>query len=136
MSRKPDPKRRSAGPLPSLLAESLTVEGNLSSTGDLQIDGTVKGDISCRSLTLGEDGTVIGAIKADTVHVRGRIDGRINAATVELAATAVVTGDILHDTIGVESGARIDGHLKPRPAAEAKAPAADGAKPSLVVTNA
>jgi len=73
--RKPDPKRRNQASPPSLLAESLTIEGNLTSDGDLQIDGTVKGDISCRSLTLGEDGTVIGQITAETLHVRGRARG-------------------------------------------------------------
>lgn len=141
-TRKPDPKRRSQASPPSLLAESLTIEGNLTSDGDLQIDGTVKGDIACRSLTLGEDGTVIGQITAETLHVRGRVEGRIIAATVELAASAVINGDILHDNLGVESGARIEGNLKRRPsptevkAAEAKAtPPAEGAKPALVVTN-
>ena len=135
--RKSDPKRRNQASPPSLLAESLTIEGNLTSDGDLQIDGTVKGDISCRSLTLGEDGTVIGEITAETLHVRGRVEGRIIAATVELAASAVINGDILHDNLGVESGARIEGNLKRRPSpAEAKAaPPAEGAKPALVVTN-
>ncbi|MDD3447065.1 MAG: polymer-forming cytoskeletal protein [Zavarzinia sp.] len=127
---------------PSLLAENLTIEGNLAASGDLQIDGTVKGDIACRTLTLGEEGTVIGEVKAETVHIRGRIEGRIIAASVELASTAVITGDILHDSLGVEVGARIDGHLKRRATTEPKAaetpkdeaPKGDG-KPSLVVTN-
>lgn len=136
-TRKPDPKRRNQASPPSLLAESLTVEGNLTSDGDLQIDGTVKGDITCRALTLGEDGTVIGQITAETLHVRGRVEGRIIAATVELAASAVINGDILHDNLGVESGARIEGNLKRRTSpAEAKAaPPVEGAKPALVVTN-
>lgn len=121
----------------SLLAEGLGIEGNIESVGDLQIDGTVTGDITCRSLTLGEDGLVKGAITAETVHVRGRIEGRIDAAVVELAASAIVSGDILHDSIGVEAGASIEGQLKRRhkakPAAEDKP--AEGGKPALVVTN-
>lgn len=136
-NRRPNDAQR-----PSVLAENLTIEGNLASSGDLQIDGTVKGDIACRTLTLGEDGTVKGEVKAETVHVRGRIEGRIVAAVVELAATAVISGDILHDSLGVESGARIDGHLKPRTAskeqpAETKTDGAkpiEGVKPALVVT--
>ncbi len=122
---------------PSLLAEGLTIEGDLVSTGDIQVDGTVKGDLSCNCLTLGPDGVIIGEIKANTVHVRGRVEGRIVADTVELAATAVIAGDILHDSIGVEAGARIEGNLKRKPTAAAAEPAkpAEGAKPSLIVTN-
>ncbi len=122
---------------PSLLAEGLGIVGNIESAGDLQIDGTVTGDITCRSLTLGEEGLVKGAISAETVHVRGRIEGRIDAAVVELAASAIVSGDILHDSIGVEAGASIEGQLKrrhkSRPAAEDKP--IEGGKPALVVTN-
>ncbi|WP_165837487.1 bactofilin family protein [Zavarzinia aquatilis] len=122
---------------PSILAEGLSVTGNIETAGDLQIDGTVVGDIACRTLTLGEDGLVKGAIAAETIHVRGRIEGRIDAAVVELAASAIVVGDILHDSVGVEAGASIEGHLKRRhkakPAAEEKP--AEGGKPALVVTN-
>lgn len=122
---------------PSILAEGLSVTGNIETAGDLQIDGTVIGDIACRTLTLGEDGLVQGAIGAEIVHVRGRVEGRIDAAVVELAASAVVVGDILHDSIGVEVGASIEGHLKRRhkakPAVEEKP--AEGGKPALVVTN-
>ncbi|MFZ2869381.1 bactofilin family protein [Zavarzinia sp.] len=122
---------------PSILAEGLSIEGNIETVGDLQIDGTVTGDITCRSLTLGEDGLVKGAINAETVHIRGRIEGRIDAAVVELAASAVISGDILHDSIGVEAGANIEGQLKrrhkTRAATEDKP--AEGGKPALVVTN-
>lgn len=122
--------------LPSLFAENLTVEGNLSSTGDLQVDGQITGDVHCRTLTLGEEGVVTGEIKAETVHVRGRVEGRIVAASVELAASAVILGDILHDSLGVEVGARIEGNLKRRPSAAGEpAKPAEGAKPSLIVTN-
>lgn len=122
---------------PSLLAENLTIEGNLTSTGDLQIDGTVTGDIACRVLTLGEEGSVTGEIRAETVHVRGRVDGRIIAATVEVAASATISGDIHHDSLGVEAGARIEGNLKRRPSSASAEPVkpAEGSKPALIVTN-
>jgi cytoskeletal protein CcmA (bactofilin family) len=135
MFNKPKTTNKRPTP-PSLFAENLTIEGNLNSTGDLQIDGTVTGDITCRILTLGEDGVVNGEIRAETVHVRGRVEGRIIAATVELAASANITGDILHDSLGVEAGARVEGNLKRRPSASAEpVKLIEGTKPSLVLTN-
>lgn len=135
---KPRTSRRGDAPSrPSILAEGLNVVGNIETEGDVQIDGSVTGDIVCRSLTLGEDGHVKGEVSAEIVHVRGTIDGRIDAAVVELASTAVVTGDILHDAIGVESGATIEGHLKRRQPARAatEEKTTEAGKPALVVTN-
>ena len=57
------------------------------------------------------------------------IDGKIEAKKVILTGTARMTGDVVHSDIKIESGAHIDGHLKPefgksgaKPAAVANAP--------------
>ena len=94
---------------PSILAPDLTIEGNIASSGDIQLDGTVAGDVHTRKLTVGEKACVTGAIVADWVRIAGTVQGEITAVHVELTASAKVTGDINHDTLSIDAGAYIQG---------------------------
>ncbi|MBM3569399.1 MAG: polymer-forming cytoskeletal protein [Alphaproteobacteria bacterium] len=108
--KKPDrPELRSA---PSLISNGLHIVGNLTSDGEVQIDGVVEGDINARSLTVGETASVIGEISADLLSVRGKVQGTIHAREVRIFRTAVVHGDVLHETIAIESGAFFEGHCR------------------------
>lgn len=97
---------------PSLLSPDLTITGNLHSQGEIQIDGTVEGDIHSDVLIVGETANVIGDITADSVRVHGRITGQIKANSVSLAKTAHVLGDILHGGLAIEQGAFLEGHCR------------------------
>ena len=48
-----------------MLAADLTVTGNIRTQGDIQIEGTVEGDIRARLMTVGESATLRGEIVAD-----------------------------------------------------------------------
>jgi cytoskeletal protein CcmA (bactofilin family) len=98
--------------VPSIISADLTIEGNLISHGDLQIDGTVHGDIRSRTLTLGEHAQVQGGVQAETARICGEITGEINAKTVVLTKTAKVVGDVVHRSLAIEAGAYIDGHCR------------------------
>lgn len=97
---------------PSLLSVDLEITGNVKTDGEMQIDGRVEGDVSCKKLLIGEDGSLEGEITADEVIVRGRVNGLIKAATVELACSSQVIGDVLHDILMIEAGAYIEGHCR------------------------
>ena len=96
----------------SLLSSDLTVVGNLQTTGDIQIEGTVEGDIRAHHLTIGESATIRGEIVADDIVVNGRVIGRVRGLKVRLTATARVEGDIIHKTIAIESGAHFEGSVQ------------------------
>ena len=93
----------------SLIAENVSLEGDLVSEGDVQLDGSVRGDLKLNHLTIGETGQVDGLITAETVEVRGRVSGAITAKTVRLYATAHVDGDITHVQIAIDAGAHFAG---------------------------
>ncbi|MBL4807664.1 MAG: polymer-forming cytoskeletal protein [Rhodobacteraceae bacterium] len=99
-------------PAPSILSSDLTVVGNLTTTGDIQIEGTVEGDIRAHLLTVGEGATVKGQCIADDVVVNGRVVGCVRGLKVRLTASARVEGDIIHKTIAIESGAHFEGSVK------------------------
>src|SRR5215475_3736109 len=100
------PKRAArAGSVPSIVSADLTVSGSFNTTGDIQIDGIVEGDVRSAGLVIGEKAELHGEIWAEDVTVRGKVIGRIHARKVLLAATCHVEGDILHEAFAVETGA-------------------------------
>ena len=103
------PARRSA---PSILSSDLTVTGNIRTEGDIQIEGTVEGDIRAHQLVIGETATIRGEIVGDEVVVNGRVVGRVRGLKVRLSASARVEGDIIHKTIAIESGAHFEGSVQ------------------------
>ncbi|MGH1424101.1 MAG: bactofilin family protein [Pseudooceanicola sp.] len=101
-----------AKPPASILSSDLHITGNVKTTGDIQIEGTIEGDIRAHLLTVGEGATVKGEVTADDVVVNGRIVGRVRGLKVRLTSTARVEGDIIHKTIAIESGAHFEGSVQ------------------------
>jgi cytoskeletal protein CcmA (bactofilin family) len=101
-----------AKPPASVLSADLHIKGNLKTTGDIQIEGQVDGDIRAHLLTIGEGATVKGELVADDVVINGRIIGRVRGLKVRLTSTARVEGDIIHKTIAIESGAHFEGSVQ------------------------
>ena len=99
-------------PPASALSSDLVIKGNLKSTGDIMLEGTVEGDIRAHTMTVGEAATVKGEIVADDIVVNGRVIGRVRGLKVRLTATARVEGDIIHKTIAIESGAHFEGTVQ------------------------
>jgi cytoskeletal protein CcmA (bactofilin family) len=127
----PRPAARSTAP--SIISADLKIQGNLTSAGDLQIDGIVEGDIQSRSLTVGEGALVTGNIQAETVRVCGQVSGQIKASTVNLERTAKVMGDIVHQILSLEPGAYLEGHVRHGDAVASAAPRATTA-PTVTTT--
>jgi cytoskeletal protein CcmA (bactofilin family) len=96
---------------PSIISADLTIVGNLTSKGDIQIDGTIQGDVSSQSVTVGEAAVVEGTLSAATIRVYGKVRGEIRAEAVTLAQSANVEGNVLHKTLTMESGAMLTGRL-------------------------
>lgn len=101
-----------AKPPASVLSADLQITGNIRSTGDINIEGNVEGDIRAHLLTVGEGATVKGECIADDVVVNGRVVGKVRGLKVRLTSTARVEGDIIHKTIAIESGAHFEGSVQ------------------------
>ena len=97
---------------PSIISGDLTVTGTLTSTGDIQIDGRVEGDVNSVGLVIGDKAFIHGDVMAEEVTVRGRVQGSIRARKVLLATTCHVEGNILHEAFAVETGAFFEGNCR------------------------
>ncbi len=102
-----NPKRQArddAGIVPTIVGSEMMVKGDFKSDGELHVAGKVEGDIQVKTLTVGKDAVIRGAITAEQVRICGDITGCIRAREVTLTATARVLGDVHHDSKG--EGAR------------------------------
>lgn len=97
---------------PSILGADLKITGDIASAGEVHVSGVVKGDITAKKLTIGEGGSVIGAVEAEVAMVAGTLTGRLTATTVTLASTARVVADITHVSLTIEPGAVFEGYSR------------------------
>lgn len=102
-------KKPSGAKVGSVLASDLTFEGNITGSGELHIDGTVRGDVKVARLTVGETGNVEGSVFGDSIEIRGRVVGSVTGKQVRLMGTAYVDGDISHEQLSIDVGAYFQG---------------------------
>ena len=97
----------------SFVGETMQLEGDLRTSGSIDIAGLINGNIFVSEMTITETGSIRGAVEATTIEINGHIEGRISADTVIVGRTAVVKGDIFfRNTLRTEEGADIDGYIK------------------------
>ncbi|MFN3233363.1 MAG: polymer-forming cytoskeletal protein [Alphaproteobacteria bacterium] len=130
MSSKP-PQTPSGAP--SIIAGDVELKGNLQTTGEVQFDGKIDGDLNCGSLIIGKNATVKGGVTADTVVVHGQLSGTIRAKKVRLESSARVSGDVFHEEISIESGAHIEGQFAR--VDNARAASSPSAKPAAAASD-
>lgn len=104
-------KRSNSNSTPSIIGSDVTITGNITTNGELQLDGAIDGDLQCGNLTMGEQGSVRGTIKADSVVIRGAVKGEVRARSVRLESSAIIEGDVYHETLAVEAGAKLTGNF-------------------------
>lgn len=116
----------------TIVRSDILITGNIVSHQDVQIEGSIEGDIKSRIVTVDEGAIVKGSISADEVVINGTVNGDITSKTVTLSDTADVHGDITHDHLFVNGGT-IEGRLKrysqpPKPETESDQKAFAAAK--------
>lgn len=101
----------------SLVGIGTRIEGNISFTGGLRVDGEIKGNVIAdpskpSTLVLSEQARVEGEIRVSHLVVNGIIVGPVNASEyLELQAKAKVTGDVHYKTLEIQLGAIVEGKL-------------------------
>ena len=96
----------------SFINADTKVTGDLEGVGDISVEGSVEGNISCRTLTLRGEPTITGDVHAEAVHVCGRYKGALHAKKVVLTKAARMTGDINYETLELHEGAEFGGGIR------------------------
>ena len=101
----------------NVLNSDVEIKGNLKFTGELSLEGKLEGEVTADgALHLGETGTVNGNINANTVVIRGKVNGNVVAKDkVELKSKAEVFGDIRAAKLSIEEGVTFVGRTEVNP---------------------
>lgn len=93
----------------SVIGDAAVIVGDLTSEGEIEVQGTVEGNIRSRRVKIGEGGQVLGGIVAEAVDIYGSVEGPVVATLVSVARTARVIGHITHRELSIEPGAYLEG---------------------------
>ncbi len=98
----------------TVISKGVKIEGKLSCSGSIRLDGEVKGDISSQStVIIGENGKVNGQINAENINIGGKVIGTVRAKEkLSLDVRGNLQGDVFSKTISIESGAIFNGNCK------------------------
>lgn len=96
------------------ISGAITVTGNVTSAGDLVIDGKVEGaiEIGDHNLTIGETAAVVADLMAKDITIAGSVKGNVlGSGKVELKKNSAVEGDITTPRFAMEEGAVLSGRV-------------------------
>lgn len=110
LDRWPDPVSPNARR--SIFAQDLVVEGDATSSGPIEIQGNVVGSLRAPEISVAGSGRVEGSVATHDLVVLGAVSGMISARNVQLAPSAVVQADVIHERIAIEAGAELEGRLQ------------------------
>jgi cytoskeletal protein CcmA (bactofilin family) len=113
MDKSPQSARGLGSTPTSTIAEDLVITGNVTSKGEIHLDGQVRGDIHCLSLVVSEKSQIEGNVVAEEIAIRGSIIGSVRALRVALHHQCHVEGDLFHHSLTIAQGAYFDGEARP-----------------------
>ena len=97
----------------SHIGETMQLDGDVRSSGSIDISGLVNGSVFVSEMIITETGSVRGTIEAGRIEINGHAEGKISADVVIVGKAAVIKGDIFFkNTLKTEEGADIDGYIK------------------------
>jgi len=97
--------------MPNHINSETIIEGSIKASGNLRIDGTLRGSLECQGrLVIGTSGVIEGEIKCENAEIEGHIKANITVADLlTLKATARINGDIITKKLSIEPGATFSG---------------------------
>jgi len=122
--------KRKTTRIDTLIGQSTRVFGDVSFSGGLHVDGTIRGNVVAEDdgrsmLSLSERGTIEGEVNVPYIVLNGAVIGDVHSSEhIELSSRARVTGNVYYNLIEMAIGAEVNGKLVHSPEAE-ETPAAE-----------
>ena len=97
----------------SHVGETMQLEGDLRTSGSIDVAGLINGNIFVSEMTVTDTGSIRGSVEATSIEINGHVEGKISADVIIIGKTAVIKGDIFfNNTLKTEEGADIEGYIK------------------------
>ncbi|MCS5635944.1 MAG: polymer-forming cytoskeletal protein [Myxococcota bacterium] len=132
----------SRGNLVATIGKSIIFKGELTGSEDLEVNGTVEGDVKLpdNTLTIGQTGRVTASVSAKSILIVGKVEGNVSATErIEIEASGIVNGDLRAPRLLVQEGAVMNGSVQmtsAKPAEATKSPAASSSRPGSTAATA
>ncbi|MFK7865378.1 MAG: polymer-forming cytoskeletal protein [Pseudohongiellaceae bacterium] len=116
-NKTPEPPKMTGGLTHTLISRSTEIVGDIHFSGELLIEGKVKGNIFAEDdsdalIRVAEHGTVEGEICVPSAVINGLIQGDVRSSKhIELAAKATVVGNVYYSLIEMVMGSEVNGNL-------------------------
>lgn len=97
----------------TIISKGITIDGEISGTEPVVVEGTVKGKINLEAnVTIKEGGVVEADVDTTQVFISGQMTGNVKAQDrVEISTSGRVVGDITSPRISIADGAGFKGHI-------------------------
>jgi cytoskeletal protein CcmA (bactofilin family) len=96
----------------TVLGTNSTLEGHLTSSANVRLDGTFSGTLEIGgNILVGETAQINADINARNISIAGAVRGNVTGKKVQLLRTARLWGDIRATALTTEEGAFIDGKI-------------------------
>ena len=120
----------------SMIGAGTTLKGDITSNGDLRIDGTLKGNIiGSAKVIIGANGVVEGDISGQQADIMGKVSGSIKVKDLlQLKNGSEVTGNISAGKLQVEPSAVFNGQCHMHGAAETNESKSNGSGHIIAMT--
>lgn len=110
------PKGNRSARVDTLIGRGTTIDGDLHFSGNLNVEGTIKGNLTAdndeSTLILSEQGRIQGEVRVSSMLLNGSIDGDVFAnGKVELFEKARICGDVYYNLLEMAVGAEVNGKL-------------------------
>jgi cytoskeletal protein CcmA (bactofilin family) len=118
------PGQSSGSTSASLIGAGTSMKGDITSNGDIRIDGTLAGNIHCSAkVVIGAGGVVQGDINGQQADIMGKVTGTIKVKDLlQLKGGSLLNGNIQAGKLQIEPTASFNGECHMNPAAESNAP--------------
>ena len=105
------PGETTPGNSTSLIGAGTSLKGDITSNGDLRIDGTLEGNIHCSAkVVIGTNGCVEGDINGQQADIMGKVKGTIKVKELlQIRGGSEVTGNIHAVKLQIEPAATFNG---------------------------
>jgi cytoskeletal protein CcmA (bactofilin family) len=117
----------------SLIGAGTSMKGDITSNGDLRIDGTLVGNIHCSAkVVIGANGVVQGDINGQQADIMGKVTGTIKVKDLlQLKGGSLLNGNIQAAKLQIEPTANFNGECHMAPAAANAAVAGKTSTPEI-----
>lgn len=98
----------------NVIAEGTTLTGNIVTSGDCRIDGTMKGNIQSNAkVIVGINGIIEGELVCKNLEIEGKVKANVNVGELlALKSNSTLVGNITVGKISIEPGANFIGNCR------------------------